>query len=138
MTRWLCLKAFVANFPKQCRLLRGFFFILSLVSLLAIFWHAWFSSPKVNLDWPYVSVVAKFHAFIINLNNSVFFFWSITAGLHEEAQALCFLFIIISFYLFIYFLLPTVFLSCCQNNFRYQHRVKAIECLRSSRTQRLL
>ena len=80
----------------------------------------------------------SFMLFFINLNNSVFFFWSITAGLHEEAQALCFLFIIISFHLFIYFLLPTVFLSCCQNNFRYQHKVKAIECWRSSRNQRLL
>ena len=29
MTRWLCLKAFVANFPKQCSLLRGFFLFLA-------------------------------------------------------------------------------------------------------------
>ena len=47
-----------------------------------------------NISLGVISVVAKFHAFIINLNNSVFF-RSITAGLHEEAQALCFLFIII-------------------------------------------
>ena len=45
-------------------------------------------------------------------------------------------YLILFIYLFI--LRPMVFLSCCQNNFRYQHRVKAIECLRSSRTQRLL
>ena len=36
-------------------------------------------------------------------------------------------------FIYLFILLPTVFLSCCQNNFRYQHRVKAIECLRSSR-----
>ena len=59
--------------------------MLGLVSMLANFWHAWFSSLEVNLDWPYIilrviSVVVKFHAFIINLNNSVFFWW-ITAGL---------------------------------------------------------
>ena len=40
-------------------------------------------------------------------------------------------YLILFIYLFI--LRPMVFLSCCQNNFRYQHRVKAIECLRSSR-----
>ena len=51
--------------------------------------------------------MAKFHAFIINLNNSVFFFWPITAGLHEEAQALCFLFIVISFCLFIFLFFAT-------------------------------
>ena len=33
-----------------------------------------------NVSHMVTSVVAKFHAFIINLNNSVFF-WSITAGL---------------------------------------------------------
>ena len=45
-------------------------------------------------------------------------------------------YLILFIYLFI--LRPTVFLCCCQNNLRYQHRVKATECLRSSRTQRLL
>ena len=43
--------------------------------------------------------------------------------------------------LFIYLFFAThgiPYISCCQNNFRYQHRVKAIECSRSSRTQRLL
>ena len=54
--------------------------------MLANFWHAWFSSPKVNLDCPtsknvslrVMSFVTKFHAFIIKLNNSVFF-WSSVA-----------------------------------------------------------
>ena len=33
-----------------------------------------------NVSLKVISVVAKLHAFIVNLNNSVFF-WSITAGL---------------------------------------------------------
>ena len=33
-----------------------------------------------NVSLKFISVVAKLHAFIVNLNNSVFF-WSITAGL---------------------------------------------------------
>ena len=102
MTRWLCLKAFDANFPEQCRLLRGFFLFLASfpywrISNMRGSRHQkliWIGPMSRNISLGVISVVAKFHAFIINLNNSVFF-RSITAGLHEEAQALCFLFIII-------------------------------------------
>ena len=40
----------------------------------------WIGPISENVSLQVISVVAKFHAFIINLNNSVFF-WSITAGL---------------------------------------------------------
>ena len=40
----------------------------------------WIGPKSENVGLRVMSVVAKFHAFIINLNNSVFF-WSITAGL---------------------------------------------------------
>ena len=78
MTHWLCLKAFVANFPKQCRL-RGVF----ILSLLASFpckrssdmrgsrlqKLIWIDPISENVSLRVISVVAKFHAFIINLNN---------------------------------------------------------------------
>ena len=40
----------------------------------------WIGPKSENVSLRVMSVVAKFHAFIINLNNSVFF-WSITTGL---------------------------------------------------------
>ena len=40
----------------------------------------WVGPKSENVSLRVISFVAKFHAFIINLNNSVFF-WSITAGL---------------------------------------------------------
>ena len=75
MTQWLCLKAFVANFPKQC-LLRGLFFP-SLVVMLANFCHAWIRLQKLiwigpvsrNVSLMVISVVAKIQAFIVNLNS---------------------------------------------------------------------
>ena len=40
----------------------------------------WIGPTSENVSLRVISFVAKFHAFIIYLNNSVFF-WSITAGL---------------------------------------------------------
>ena len=40
----------------------------------------WIGPISENVSLRVISVVVKFHAFIINLNNSVFFWW-ITAGL---------------------------------------------------------
>ena len=84
MTRWLCLKAFVANVSKKCRLrgfLRGFFHSQPRFHVSEFSEVNYLDGPKSeNVSLRVMSVVAKFHAFIINLNNSVFF-WSITAGL---------------------------------------------------------
>ena len=44
---------FCRQFP-QAMLLKRIFFIHSLVSMLANFLHAWYSSREVNLDWPYI------------------------------------------------------------------------------------
>ena len=45
----------------------------------------WIGPISENVSLRVISVVAKFHAFIINLNNSVFF-WSITAGLNGGTE----------------------------------------------------
>ena len=45
----------------------------------------WIGPMSENVSLRVISVVAKFHAFIINLNNSVFF-WSITAGLNGGTE----------------------------------------------------
>ena len=83
MTLLLCLKAFVAsNVVKE-----DFLFLASFpyyrISDKRGSRHQkliWIGPISENVSHMVTSVVAKFHAFIINLNNSVFF-WSITAGL---------------------------------------------------------
>ena len=64
------------------RIFKRNFFILNLASMSANFQKLiiWIGPKSENVSLRVMSVVAKFHAFIINLNNSVFF-WSITAGL---------------------------------------------------------
>ena len=46
----------------------------------------WIGPVSENVSLRVISVVAKLHAFISNLNNSVFF-WSITAGLYRVQRS---------------------------------------------------
>ena len=69
---------------------KGDFFILTLVSTLANDMRGsrhqkliWIGPISENVSLRVIGVVAKFHAFIIDFNNSVSF-WSITAGLLQQ------------------------------------------------------